>query len=848
MSPNTDRDTCIFTIVSNNYLHYANTMFESLKEHCPQADLVLGLCDARTAETDCPAADDIVAIDQLDIPQLGTFIYQYSILELNTAIKPYLIELLMKRGYRKVIYFDPDIRIFRPLNEMLALLDQHNVLLTPHLTDILDDGKAPTELQILQAGTYNLGYIALRTCEETLKLAKWWQGKLYKECVVDLPRNLFVDQKWMDLVPSMFEGVYISRDPSWNIAYWNLNHRNLERRADGSYTVDGRPLTFFHFSGFSIETTTLSKHQNRFNKNASSALRDLCSLYEQALLRNGIERFKGLPYAFSKFADGVPVPDAARRPIRTDKRFADFNFFDASQCPRIHAELNRQVTSSRDGIALTVLAVSLWESRSDLRSAFPAVESIDSPRFGEWFLESATRESDFSEIYLQPIRKELEHMRMRSALRHDTLVGLLSSKLFRFAWQKRKLIPLNLRIALAPYVSWALRKAHPRPSTLSASSPLNAPVLPKSDDAGINLIGYLYAESGVGEAARSSLRALKQSKLPFSLIDYRLGNLSRMGELIEGHINEALYPINLMHVNADQSKIAREHLGENLFGGRYTIGYWYWEMPEFPDFLHFAYEQVDEIWVATEYNRRAIAKHTNKPVHLIPPAIVVCIDRRLTRAELHQPEDCFIFLHISDALSIPERKNPIGVVAAFLQAFADKPEAKVKLVIKLSNLNHQPVLSEAIFAAMDKEPRIQLIHDYLDRNTLNNLLNTCDCYVSLHRAEGFGLPIAEAMYLGKPVIATPWSGNEDFMDEENSLPVDYTMIELDKDFGPYQKGQVWAEPNLANAAAKMVEIQCNPALAERVGSLAAKRIKEMYSADRIAEIQESRCADIHASL
>jgi glycosyltransferase involved in cell wall biosynthesis len=271
-------------------------------------------------------------------------------------------------------------------------------------------------------------------------------------------------------------------------------------------------------------------------------------------------------------------------------------------------------------------------------------------------------------------------------------------------------------------------------------------------------------------------------------------------------------------------------------------------MPEFPEFLHFAYEQVDEIWVSTEYNRRAIAKHTDKPVHVIPPAIEVRIANPLTRADLHQPEDCFIFLHMSDALSIPERKNPMGVVAAFLMAFADKPEAKVKLVIKVSNLDHQPVLSEAIFAAMSKEPRIELIHDYLDRNTLNNLLNACDCYVSLHRAEGFGLPIAEAMYLGKPVIATRWSGSEDFMDAENSLPVDFTVIELDRDFGPYQKGQVWADPNLVDAAAKMVELQGNPALAQRVGSLAAKTIKEVYSADRIARLQESRCANIQEGL
>ncbi|UUY09842.1 glycosyltransferase [Pseudomonas sp. J452] len=840
-----NRDICIFTIVSNNYLHYANTLFESLQEHCPSADLVLGLCDLKTADTDCPTADDIVSIDQLEIPQLGTFIYQYSILELNTAIKPYIIELLMKRGYRKVIYFDPDIRVFRPLDEMLGLLDQHNVLLTPHLTDILDDGKTPTELQILQAGSYNLGYIALRTCEETLKLVKWWQDKLYKECVVDLPRNLFVDQKWMDLVPSMFNGVYINRDTSWNIAYWNLNHRQLGQDSQGSYTVDGKPLTFFHFSGFSIDASTLSKHQNRFNKNSNRALRALCTLYETALQRNGIERFSSLPYAFSLFADGVKVPDAARRLIRTSNKLGDIDFFDSSQCPHIHAALNRRVTSPRDGIALTALALALWESREDLRTAFPVVDTIDSIRFADWLLESAPREAGLHDIYLQPIRAEVERGRSQIAQQPASPVSHVSSRLFRLAWQQRKRIPLNLRIALYPYAGWVLRKAYPRP-LLTAPGQEAAPALPSSLETGINLIGYLHAESGVGEAARASLRALRCSELPYSLIDYRLGNISRMGEVIDGHVNEALYPINLMHVNADQTRVAREHLGKELFDGRYTIGYWYWEMPEFPDFLHFAYEQVDEIWVSTEYNRQAISKYTDKPVHVIPPAIEVKIEKPLSRADLHLPEDHFIFLHMSDVLSIPQRKNPMGVVEAFRLAFADKPEAKVKLIIKLSNLDHQPELSEAIFAAMDEEPRIQLIHEYLDRNTLNNLLNACDCYVSLHRAEGFGLPIAEAMYLGKPVIATNWSGNVDFMNEENSLPVSYELVELTKDYGPYKKGQFWAEPSQKDAATKMYEVYKQEDRAKTIGSLAAQHIMSSNSALKVSAQQKSRCTEIRA--
>jgi glycosyltransferase involved in cell wall biosynthesis len=839
MDPQHARDVCIFTIVSNNYLHYANTLFESLREHCPQADLVLGLCDLRTDATDCPAAGSIIGIDELDIPNLGMFAYQYSILELNTAIKPYIIEELMARGYRKIIYFDPDIRIFRSLDEMLKLLEEHNVLLTPHLTDLLDDGKNPTELQILQAGSYNLGYIALRSCEETRKLTKWWQRKLYKDCVVDLPRNMFVDQKWMDLVPSMFEGVYINRDPGWNVAYWNLNHRTLSQDGD-RVSVNGRPLTFFHFSGYSIGATTLSKHQNRFDKGAKgSPLRTLCTSYEEALVRNGIERFKGLPYAFGRFADGTPVPDCARRLIRTNSRFDGVDYFDPRQCGRIHDELNKRIPDCA-GVPLTALALSLWESRKDLSGAFPAVESIDSTRFAEWLLQNAAREAGFVEIYLKPIREALAKVQVEAETHSpggSTQPGV-TSRLFRLAWQLRTLIPIGLRLRLGESIAdWAFRRAYPRVQ----QRPLQV-ALPRSDEPGVNLIGYLHAESGVGEAARASLRALRRSDLALTLVDYRLGNVSRMGEVLEGHVNRAYYPINLVHVNADQSKIAREHLGEVLFNGRYTIGYWYWEMPEFPESLHFAYEQVDEIWVATEYNRQSIAKYTDKPVHVIPPAIEVKITQALSRTQLHMPEDVFIFLHMSDVLSIPERKNPLGVVEAFLRAFGDEPEAKVKLVVKLSNLDHQPELSEEIFGIMETEPRIQLIHEYLDRNTLNNLLNVCDCYVSLHRAEGFGLPIAEAMYLGKPVIATHWSGNVDMMDESNSLPVRYTLVALARDVGPYQKGQLWAEPDVGDAARKMRDLVYGGGTptAEILGTRARNTILEKYSAAGTASRITSR--------
>ena len=157
-----------------------------------------------------------------------------------------MIEKLFQRGYEKVFYIDPDIKFYSDLSVMTDLLDENQVLLTPHLTGPLADEKAPSELDILRSGTYNLGYIGLRNTENTKALVKWWQSKLYLDCVVDLNRGLFVDQKWVDMVPGLFDGVYVQRHEGWNVAYWNLAHRDVTRTADG-YEVNGQKLVFSFF-------------------------------------------------------------------------------------------------------------------------------------------------------------------------------------------------------------------------------------------------------------------------------------------------------------------------------------------------------------------------------------------------------------------------------------------------------------------------------------------------------------------------------------------------------------------------------------------------------------------------
>ena len=307
---------CFFTIVSNNYRHFARTLVRSVGRYSPGIDAVVVICDDPLPAADPRDGYREISIRELGLPKFDRFVFQYTILELNTAIKPWAIQALFDRGYERVVYLDPDIKLYGAIDAILARLDGADIVLTPHLTGPLDDGRHPSELNILQSGSYNLGFIALRKSEESRRFVTWWQGKLLRDCVVDIPRGLFTDQKWIDLVPGMYRAVAIERDPGWNVAYWNLNHRHVVQD-DGSFSVDGRPLLFFHFSGFAPGGRLLSKHQDRFTmEDVAPAVRALAIDYANDLHDSGAEECRRVPYAFGRFPSGEPIPDMVRRCYR----------------------------------------------------------------------------------------------------------------------------------------------------------------------------------------------------------------------------------------------------------------------------------------------------------------------------------------------------------------------------------------------------------------------------------------------------------------------------------------------------------------------------------------------------
>jgi glycosyltransferase involved in cell wall biosynthesis len=353
---------------------------------------------------------------------------------------------------------------------------------------------------------------------------------------------------------------------------------------------------------------------------------------------------------------------------------------------------------------------------------------------------------------------------------------------------------------------------------------------------GVNFVGYLRAEMGVGEAARGYIRALRKQEIPLSYIDVSELSPHRseddsLGDISRTEGNPAPYPVNIIHANADHLPVVRDFIGPDFFRGRYNIGIWAWETPRFPAAWQDRFDLLNEIWVGSSFMADAIAQASPIPVIHIPHVVEVP-DLAPDRAVFGLAPDEFIFLFVFDFHSVVARKNPEGVIAAFRQAFqADEP---VRLLVKsMHGASHQAAFDALRHQAGDA--RITFLDATLDSLQRYRLLASCDAFVSLHRAEGFGLGIAEAMAIGRPVIATGWSGNMDFMNVSNSLPVAYSLQQLAMDQGPYAAGTLWAEPDLGHAAHLMRRLWEEPELARTLGERAKLDIQRGYSAEIVGE-------------
>jgi glycosyltransferase involved in cell wall biosynthesis len=342
----------------------------------------------------------------------------------------------------------------------------------------------------------------------------------------------------------------------------------------------------------------------------------------------------------------------------------------------------------------------------------------------------------------------------------------------------------------------------------------------------MNLVGWLDSPTGVGQSARAIARAAEAAGLPVAAIE--------ASTLETGARPIAPHSLNLFHVNADGAGSIVELCGPAVHRGRANVGYWYWETEDFPAAWHDRFAYFDEIWVASEFCRAAIAASSDIPVVVVPPPVT--LEDLPPTAPSPSGNAPFRFLTICDAESVIERKNPLGAVRAFARAFPT--DSRVALTVKIANAANAPGLVESLGRAAGSA-RVEIDTSGVTRGDVERLLASCDACVSLHRSEGFGLPIAEAMALGKPVVATAYSGPVDFLDETTGYPVRWTPAVLDRARGPYPAGTRWAEPDEAHAAEALRRVVSDRSEALRRGQAAKRRMESAYGLEpagrRLAE-------------
>jgi glycosyltransferase involved in cell wall biosynthesis len=252
---------------------------------------------------------------------------------------------------------------------------------------------------------------------------------------------------------------------------------------------------------------------------------------------------------------------------------------------------------------------------------------------------------------------------------------------------------------------------------------------------------------------------------------------------------------------------------------------WYWELSKVPLKWSYLFKFYDEIWATSTFIHQTLSRASVVPVQRIPFSLTV--DTKITtpaRERFGLKEGSCVFLFAFDYVSEFERKNPLAVVQAFRRAFDNEDDAL--LIINTINSNTDAENSRRLWDAA-RGARIFILDGHLTRPDYYALLVACNCYVSLHRSEGLGMIMAQAMYFGKPVIATGYSGNLDFMNKDNSLLVDFNLVELNRDYGPYyEKGNVWAEPDVDQASEFMRWIYEHPAEAKAMGETASRDVRK----------------------
>jgi glycosyltransferase involved in cell wall biosynthesis len=653
----------------------------------------------------------------------------------------------------------------------------------PELTDQADSVVASPRIEN-DFGDCGRSFIAVSQGAER-HLTDWfdqsWNGNVVKGSPAPGEDRLEALEGVFDRVPHS-----VITTPTWALCYANLNPNAFQSAANG-YQVDGKPIRSFDFRGYDPDKPyLLSKYQGlepRILLSEVPALTKLCDDYRARIVEAGAGR-----------------PGSKR---------------DANSLP--------------GGLPLNHRILKLYRDALDRFRAGEGVEprSPFEPEgeqgFVDWLNEPLGEPKNGITRYILAIHNEREDV--QNAFPDPLGADALGFRGWFLNYGRHELNVPDIFV----------------PGATSTRDSVPGEAIDSSECA-VNVAGFFRAELGIGGAARSLLSALEAAGIPFNTISFCTTASRQDNPFVDRRDNSAQADLNIACINPDLFSSFAKETGRELFHGRYTIGVWFWEVEDFPKSLHGAFDYVDELWVASQFMHETFLKVSPKPVFKYRlPIVTPQVDPSLSRRDLGLPER-FTFLFSFDLFSVLERKNPIGLIRAFTRAFPDC-DGPV-LVIKTINGDKRCLEMEKLKYAVRGRSDIILREGYLSEIENNTMTALADCYVSLHRSEGFGLTIAEAMALGKPVIATAYSGNMEFMTPENSYPCPFVRAEVGSEREPYPADSHWSDPDAEAAAQLLRYVYLHQEEARSRGLRAAEDIRVRHSPQAAAPIIAERIATI----
>lgn len=362
---------------------------------------------------------------------------------------------------------------------------------------------------------------------------------------------------------------------------------------------------------------------------------------------------------------------------------------------------------------------------------------------------------------------------------------------------------------------------------------------------GLDVLGFFTAEHGVGEAARTFVTTLRSVGVPINTINYTDTESRTEHFFVTDDVSQ--HRTLFLSINADHLVAARNILGDHFFHDRYVISQWFWELEQAPTWYEPAWPLVDELWAPTRFIETMLKKSAPAEItirHIPLPITKSVIDPSITRPQLGI-DGRYLFLFVFDMMSVMKRKNPLGLISVYTKAFQESDGAQ--LVIKTMNGDKRPEDKELLLAAAQGRSDITVIDEYFTRIEASTLISLADCYVSLHRSEGLGLTMSEAMSHGVPVIATNYSGNLDFMTEQNSFLVPWSPVLVGTGAGGYDPVATWAEPDEQEAVRMLRFVYENQREARVRGAQAMMDIERGFSEQAAGAIMKSRLEEIWRS-